>query len=149
MKKVNGKFVHKCNQDNILISNVTYKDGYYIAYIVYSQNNQFFFENERNHLPGILLIEAVRQKFLATLHIYFDVGEDKAFLMDGFTVEFKSYASLKRKVIIKTFFEKNKRTYAGKTELFQDGRLIAKFSSSCTVLSKKAVMRMEKSIEKY
>ena len=146
LNEIEGKFVHKKNKLNIAISEVTkdeIKNNIFHTYLIINKENNFFFENERKHIPGILLIEATRQNCMAIAHKYYNISFDKAFLINGFDGEFHSFANIDDPITIKTIVEKKNSKFLSKTIFYQNKIKLATFKSSFTTLSHRLVSKLE------
>ncbi|MBI3534383.1 MAG: hypothetical protein HY072_02705 [Deltaproteobacteria bacterium] len=94
-------------------------------------NENFFFDHEIDHIPGMLTANMIRQSVLVVCHLFLGVPFTKKFLMDNLEIKFHGLAKLNHKLhlycklpvlIMKGSFPKKARLFA---EVVQDGVSIA------------------------
>lgn len=148
---IDKDYVHKTNAENVLISDLIRHGDEVHSFLCVNSNHPFFFDHSREHIPGIMLIEAGRQKAMAVAHKYHEVSFDKVFFINEFQMKFFSFAKTSRPVIIKSkVFQTNAKSkhyfqFNLECSFHQDTRLIANVFGVFTVLSPKLLARLERS----
>jgi len=97
--KVQQEHVHKTEDKNrflrwLSVTENDQGDSVYRAEVRFIRDHPYFFEHERQHLPGLYIIEAGRQLGLAVPHLFLDVGYDYHSVLDGCDMSFTGFASL-------------------------------------------------------
>jgi len=101
--KIDKKFVHKTLTDNVLISEPIALDrarGLYRARIIADLSHPFFFDHPLGHLPGILLLEAVRQFGTAVSHLFYNAPFDSQFILHEIGAKFTAQVPADRITVI-------------------------------------------------
>lgn len=148
---IDKEYVHKTNADNVLISDLIRDGDEFHSFLCVNSNHPFFFDHSREHIPGIMLIEAGRQKAMAVAHKYHEVSFDKLFFINDFQMKFFSFAKTSRPVILKSkVFKRDSKSknyfqFTLECSFHQDTRLIATVLGAFTVLSAKLLARLERS----
>jgi len=91
--------VHKHFKENVFLSSITAQTDVpgqpvYLAKVRIRPDHPYFFEHARDHLPGLYIIEAGRQVGLAIPHIFYDVGYDYGFVLEGCDMRFSGFVNL-------------------------------------------------------
>lgn len=100
------ELVHKNEKENVLMANLSQESGDYknefnyefTSDLIVDLEHSFFFEHERGHIPGLLLIEAARQNGMAIAHKYVNIPLNMSFIMNEFKCEFCGFGSLHKPV---------------------------------------------------
>jgi len=146
LKCIEGKFVHKQNEVNIAISN-TFVDrkekNVFHSVLIVNLKNNFFFENNRDHLPAILFIEAARQQSMAITHQFLNIGFDRSFLANNVNCNFYNFANIYDEVQIRTIVKQNKTKASFDINFYQNNKKIAMINIVGTEVSPRLVSRME------
>ena len=84
VEKVKPEFAHKVNPDNVLIEKVECKDiekGEFYGKLIINREHMFFYDYpfEVDHIPGIVLIEAVKQMSCVVAHHFWKIPMTYAF----------------------------------------------------------------------
>lgn len=112
-------------------------------------NENFFFDHEIDHIPGMLTANMIRQAVLVVSHLFLGVPFSKKFIMDDIEVKFHGLAKLNRKLhiyckmpvlIMKGLHPRKARLFA---EVEQDGVLIASGFIDFRIYDPKAMARLE------
>lgn len=96
-ERIDGKWVHKRDPRNVLLSYVRETPGEAFAYetgVVLDVEHPFFFEHPLDHIPAMMLVEAGRQLGIAISHLYLDVPFDYLFATQSFDIRFTDFAEL-------------------------------------------------------
>lgn len=97
--QVDAELVHKHRPENVVLARLDrydpdHPDDRCVAEILVDPHHPYFFEHPVDHVPGLLLIEAVRQTGIAAVHQILGVPLDAAMVVDTFEVAFQRYAEL-------------------------------------------------------
>ncbi len=147
---IQRNLVHKNFDKNVLISDIKKiknKEDTYMGQCIIKKQHEFFFEHERNHIPGIYLIEAARQTALATGHKFYNIPLNWLFIINSMKIDFTSITSLDKTIYIKSIvnnkrYRKNILSKAEGTSVFiQDGKEIARMSGNWKIISNKIAKR--------
>jgi hypothetical protein len=148
---IDKDYVHKTNVENVLISDLIQHGDEFHSFICVNTNHPFFFDHSRDHIPGIMLIEAGRQKAMAIVHKYYQVSFDMVFFINDFQMKFFNFAKTSSPVILKSkVFNNNSKSknyfqFDLESSYYQDTHLIATVHGAFTVLSAKLLARLERS----
>ncbi|HIP13415.1 MAG TPA: hypothetical protein EYG73_11950 [Arcobacter sp.] len=146
LKCIEGKFVHKQNEINIAISN-TFVDkkesNVFNSVLIVNLKNKFFFENNRDHLPAILFIEAARQQSMAITHQYYNIGFDRSLLANNINCDFYNFANIYDEVQIRTIVKQKKTKSNFDISFYQNNKKISMINIVGTHVSPRLVSRME------
>lgn len=96
---VNKQHVHKTHAVNNFVKSVQLAESHPEHDLILSEftippDHPFFFEHEKGHIPGLMLIEAGRQAGTAMAHLIYHVDFDQAFILEDMDVEFLAFSSL-------------------------------------------------------
>ncbi len=147
---IDKRYVHKANEENVLISDIEKHGEEFCTSVIVNTEHPFFFEHAREHVPGLLLVEAGRQSSMAIVHKYYDVAFDKAFFINDFQMKFASFATtsspltIKSKVLNNASKSKNYFQLDFEIEFYQETKLVASLSVTFTVASEKLLARLER-----
>jgi acyl transferase domain-containing protein len=132
--RIDRNIVHKMQTENVLLSRLEQVEpDIVIGEVVQDIDHSFFYEHEKDHVPGLYLIEAARQFGIALAHLYYDVPHDCPFIMDDLRVRFFKFAETTRPLFIigqileKTHHNGNLTHMRSSATFMQDG------SDICTV----------------
>jgi len=103
LKRLDGKYVHKIHERNVLIAAVRQRPGqeeWYDAEMVHDMDHPFFFEHPLDHIPAMMLVEAGRQLGIAISHLFLGVPLGTLFATQSFDIRFTDFAEVKTPVII-------------------------------------------------
>lgn len=158
--------VHKNYEQNVLlhtIEKITSPSAFtaaaenvaqFRAEVKIHPNHSFFFEHERNHVPGLYLVEAGRQCGMAISHIFYDVPyDDCGFILDGFRINFENFASIHKPLFIHKeardiVYRRNRLTQmAFSGHFYQAKNTIATFDGKLIVLPKAIMSKMERAAD--
>ncbi len=118
--------VHKADAQNVLISRVQPLPGHsdvFLGEIYQHLTHPFFYEHPKDHVPGLYLIEAIRQFGTALSHLHYDVPMDDAFILDDMQVKFHSFAETSRPLFVICLIQ-NKRHARGRLEQMRSQGLL-------------------------
>ncbi len=147
---INKEYVHKSNAENVLISDIERYDDLFHTSIIVDTKHPFFFEHPREHVPGLLLVEAGRQNAMAIVHKYYDIAFDQAFFINDFQMKFTGFAttslplSIKSKVINNNSKSKNYLLLDFEITFYQEAKQVAFLSVTFTIASPKLLARLER-----
>lgn len=108
-------------------------ENFHYAQMHVGIDHAFFFEHPNEHLPGLMLIEAIRQFGLACSHLFLNVPmEGIHFILSDFSVKYRGYLELNRPILFEgqisnaSYNKKGMITFADySTDVFQNGRKMA------------------------
>lgn len=103
--RLDAALVHKHRRENVALIRVDrydpdHPDDRCLAEVLVDTEHPYFFEHPVDHVPGLLLIEAVRQAGIAGVHAILGVPLDAAMVVDGFEVAFTRYAELDQPLFV-------------------------------------------------
>lgn len=151
------KMAHKTNKENVFIDNLIEESGalnngfqyQYKSNFKACLNHSFFFEHERNHIPGLMLIEAGRQNSLIISHKFLKVPIHTSFIMNNISFDFFKVAHLYKSIKVYTSVEviKNSKNriieYIHEAYMIQNENEIAKAKGSFMVLPNTVLKKLE------
>jgi 2-oxo-3-(phosphooxy)propyl 3-oxoalkanoate synthase len=103
LKRIDGKYVHKIIQRNVLIAELRKspdQDDYYDAEMVNDMEHPFFFEHTLDHIPAMMLVETGRQLGIAIAHLFLNVPLGTMFATQSFDIRFTDFAETGTPVMI-------------------------------------------------
>jgi hypothetical protein len=103
LKRIDGKYVHKIHERNVLLADVRPKPGeedWFEAEMVVDADHPFFFEHPLDHVPAMMLVETGRQLGIAISHLYLGVPLGTMFATRSFDIEFTEFAETCAPVLI-------------------------------------------------
>jgi hypothetical protein len=103
LKRLDGKYVHKIHERNVLIADVRQRpsqEEWYDAEMVHDMDHPFFFEHPLDHIPAMMLVEFGRQLGIAISHLFLGVPLGTMFATRSFDIRFTDFAETKTPVII-------------------------------------------------
>lgn len=91
--RIDKSLVHKYKEHNVLLSRVEkLNESIIIGEAVQDINQPFFYEHPKDHVPGMYIIEAVRQMVTAVPHLYYGVLMDTPYILDELRAQFHKFA---------------------------------------------------------
>jgi hypothetical protein len=93
--RIDRSVVHRSRSEHVFISPIEVVAGaadLYEADVVADQRHAFFYEHPLDHVPGLLLVEAVRQMGTAVTHLYYGAATDSAFVLNDMDIKFTQFA---------------------------------------------------------
>jgi hypothetical protein len=109
-RTLDKRLVHKSCDDNVLVSHIeavpdpaqpeqddgtpSARSDHFRGILCVHKDHTFFFEHDRDHVPGLYLIEAARQMSIAIAHVFYKVSFDIEFVMTKSTAQFRNIANL-------------------------------------------------------
>ncbi|CAM3960092.1 beta-ketoacyl synthase N-terminal-like domain-containing protein [Pseudoalteromonas byunsanensis] len=92
--QIDQKLVHKHEKHNVLIAEMSRIDDsdWYASQLYHDPQHPFFYEHPQDHIPGLYLIEAVRQFGLASAHCFHNVPLKHPFVLDDMQINFSHFA---------------------------------------------------------
>ncbi|WP_147405892.1 AfsA-related hotdog domain-containing protein [Litorimonas taeanensis] len=156
-RPVTQRDVHKVQDQNRLISwleKLPSEEGetLYRAKVRILPAHAYFFEHDRHHIPGLYIIEAGRQIGLAIPHLFFDVGYDQAFVLDGCEMHFQGFANLSDELFIEArvfdaIFRKDKlQSLSFDGTFYQKGAALVRYQSHIRLFPERLLKRYEKQL---
>ena len=103
LKRIDGRYVHKLHEENVLIASVREtpgREGWYDAEMVHDMGHPFFFEHPLDHIPAMMLVEAGRQLGIAISHLFLGVTMGTMFATRSFDIRFTEFAETTTPVVI-------------------------------------------------
>lgn len=153
-KKIDRRFVHKANDENVVISDIIRRNDLgahtFECILTYDEKLPFFFEHYLDHIPGLLVIEAARQMGTATVHKFYDVDFDTIFILDIVNCKFTNFLEFKEQVIIQMAVDapensdKMRKGFSSVVSLMQNGEIRGVIDFRCTCIPKKMFIRMRR-----
>ena len=95
--RIEKHWVHKAEEQNVLISKLQeLETDSIVAEIVQDVSHPFFYEHPKDHVPGLYIIEAVRQFGTVLSHLYYNVPLRMPFILDDMQAQFYKFAETDR-----------------------------------------------------
>jgi excisionase family DNA binding protein len=151
--KIDKAFVHKKLEENVLIAHPKILDSVkniYRTKIIAELNHPFFFDHPLGHLPGILLLEAVRQFGTSLSHIYFNTPFGVQFILHEINSKFIAGAISEQNTFIDgivTDIVMRRgvlRKMKGTAYIHQHKQIIGEVSSSWSIIPDDVLSRIDK-----
>jgi hypothetical protein len=115
IRRVPRHWVHQHREDNVLLArHERLSPAVIMGEAARDLAHPFFFDHAQDHVPGMYVIEAVRQLITASAHAYFGVGPTRKFVLTEMNSQFAQFVELDR-----PFFMVSDHT----TSHFNDGTL--------------------------
>jgi A-factor biosynthesis hotdog domain len=102
-KRIDGRYVHKIHERNVLIADVRRRPGedeWYDAEMTHDMDHPFFFEHPLDHIPAMMLVETGRQLGIAISHLFLGVPLGTMFATRSFDIRFTDFAETMTPVVI-------------------------------------------------
>ena len=150
--KVDKKLVHKTMAENVLIAQPIALDpgrGIYRTKLIADLSHPFFFDHPLGHLPGILLLEAVRQFGTALSHLFYNTPFDSQFILDEINSRFIAEVSSDRETVIDgvvtdVVLKKHVlRSMKGTAYICQNDRVLGMIASTWSIVPAKVMARLD------
>lgn len=159
-RAINSHYVHKKNEENVLISNVTKVPETYISNAKNIVGNTFYsvalpkidcpfcFDHELDHIPFVMLIEIARQFGIAISHSHYDVPlQGYINMMDKLKFQTLNFVELDLPLLLICEDEilKDKKTTQERAVtfyLYQNNELCMKIESNIIVMKKEIYSRL-------
>lgn len=125
-------------------------DNIFYAEMHCDQNHPYYFEHPNDHVPGMMMIEFVRQALTACIHTYGNVPlNGYHFILSDLNVKFLNYLELNSpptvKIILKDYFAIDNTMWTDSifdTFIYQNGELKAEMSVRNSIMSSRGYKRM-------
>ncbi len=152
--KIDGKYVHKAKEENIIISDIHRQndigDNVFECNMVFDHDLPFFFEHYLDHVPGVLMIEAARQMKTAVSHLYYGIDFDHSFILFFTNATFNSFAELYRPVSLRLVMDESglntdkasRKIFNSTVFAIQDNDIKAEIQSRWRCVNKMVMNRM-------
>lgn len=147
--------VHKQFKENVFLSSITAQTdtaghAIYLAKVKIRPDHPYFFEHASDHLPGLYIIEAGRQVGLAIPHIFYDVGYDYGFVLEGCDMRFSGFVNLLDDLVVEcrifdTVYRRGKLQSLSFDGIFrQKGQACVHYQSHIKLIHRKLLSRYER-----
>jgi hypothetical protein len=103
LKRIDGRYVHKINESNVLIAAIRRRPGeeeWYDAEMTHDMDHPYFFEHPLDHIPAMMLVETGRQLGIAISHLFLGVPLGTMFATRSFDIRFTDFAETGTPVVI-------------------------------------------------
>jgi hypothetical protein len=113
------------------------------------RDHAFFFEHERAHIPGLYLMEAIRQMSMAVAHKFYNVAFELEFVLTDCSARFHHVANVEDSIIAEqalsrfTYRKGRLTSMYGTTTVRQGHFEIARLSGTMVFLSKSQLKYLE------
>ena len=159
------RLVHKCYDENVLLSQVERMPGkaeagegadqparedHFRGTLYVQRAHRFFFEHAREHVPGLYLIEAGRQMSVAVAHMFYGVPFGVEFIMTELNVDFRNMANIHDPLIAyntmsRHVFRKGQLSSMYSAGVIRQGELdVARMSGTMVMMDKGLMKRLER-----
>ena len=147
--------VHKQFRENVFLSSITpgtdeAGQAIYLAEVRVISDHPYFFEHSRDHLPGLYIIEAGRQLGLAIPHLFYDVGYDYGFVLEGCDMRFSGFINLTDSLFIECrifnpVYRRGKlQSLSFDGTFLQSGQACVQYQSHIKLIHRKLLARYER-----
>lgn len=134
---IDRHLVHKDREENVLLSRLEKLDlDWIIGEIYHNLSHTFFYEHPKDHVPGLYILEAVRQFGTALAHLYYDVPASTSFILNDLQAHFYHFAETDRPLYIianigdKVYLENRLFQLNNHTYLIQNEKVIAEVTGN-------------------
>lgn len=154
---IDKKYVHKKLDKNVAItrpSSVSKVEKLFRSQIIVAHQNDFFFDHDLRHLPGMLMIEASRQLGVAVTHIFYEIPLKDRFILNKISSRFfrlsNKVAPVYIDMLIKKELIKEKIIQFMKCECFihQNKHLIGTVSGNWSTVTASVFAKLEENINR-
>lgn len=154
---INKGYVHKKLDKNIVITfpqSLAEGKQKFRTRIVVANNNDFFFDHDLRHIPGMLIIEAVRQYCIAVSHAHFCIPMGDRFLINEINNRFIRLANKQDPtyldLIINKAMIRNNIIHYMKAACYihQNNKLIAVSTGTWSTVTKEVFIRLEEDVSR-
>ena len=146
------------NEERHLIAQIlekfvdTPKMDVYYANMFVNTDHLFFFEHPNDHVPGMMMIETIRQFIVACGHVYGNAPMDGTqLILNSLECQFLSYININYPILLRGTAVEFKLTRDGywqhvtlQIEVFQNSRCMALFNVKGTCISSKLFERIRR-----
>lgn len=144
---------HKHNHENVLISKPNkLEENIYLSELIVFQNNELIIDHQTGlHVQGMVLIEAIRQMFIAVVEKFFSEEKKSYVVFNDLKVEFHHFVfpfkiEIKQEIINTINKRGGAVLYESKFEISQLGKTVLLAYTSYTVYDKDYIEMKEKEI---
>jgi acyl-CoA synthetase (AMP-forming)/AMP-acid ligase II/3-oxoacyl-(acyl-carrier-protein) synthase/acyl carrier protein len=147
--RVDNSFCHKKNKENVLVSRFSachFADNLHLLELVRDKNHAFFYEHEMDHIPGMYLLESIRQCAEVVFH---SLSTEKiSFILNSITSEFFLFAEHDIPLFVIAHTEEataqaiSKGTCSMQFLLVQNMRVLSHFKITGTIVDQQSYQRM-------
>lgn len=131
---------HKHNQENVLISKPKQlKENIYLSELIIFQNNELIIDHQTGlHIQGMVLIEGIRQMFIAVVEKYFAQNKNLYIVFNNLKVGFQYFTfpfkvQIKQEIINRIMKKNGAVLYESKFEVTQLETTVLQAHTSYTV----------------
>ncbi len=151
--KLDKRYVHKRHDGNVVIAEPVPLDAkahLYRTRIVVDADHPFFFDHPLKHLPGMLLLEAVRQLGTASSHLFYNAPYDAQFILSEVAARFLAGARLDRLTLIDGLASEVEmkrgvlRRMKGTAYVHQDGQVLGTVTSAWLIVPDRVAGQLAK-----
>lgn len=102
IERLDKNWVHKAQEINVLVARIEqFQDDVILGELIQNVEHPFFYEHSVDHVPGLYLIEAVRQFATAATHLCYQVPRKQTvFVFDQLQVNFHSFAEVNQPLFV-------------------------------------------------
>jgi hypothetical protein len=134
---------------SMIFERATGRKDHFRGILYVHRDHTFFFEHERAHIPGMYLIEAIRQMSTAVAHMFYEVSFNLEFVMTECSAQFRNIANIDDPLIAeqtlsRLVYRKGRLvSMYGSTVIRQGNLEIAHMSGTMVFLSKSQLKYLE------
>ncbi len=144
--RMDKKNVHKALERNVLLGDIAKvgETGWYAAELFHDAEHPFFYEHAQDHIPGLYLIEAVRQFGIACAHLFQGVPHHLPFVLDDMHIQFDVFAEHAAPVYLVAeytdlfFKDGNLQRTHSRCHVIQNGTVLGSIEGRGTIMQKDA-----------
>lgn len=141
---IEKKFVHKHADNNTFICppiRLSHQENIYRTMMIMPSKNDFFLDHPIDHVPGLMILEAIRQVGTAICHIFLNVPLGRKFILYNINSQFFKLASWSQPIYIDLICQVNKVKFNTPREILATGyahqnkKIIGKMTSQWAILN--------------
>ncbi len=140
--RIARKLVHKAYDENVLVADIhQVSEKEYLAEMTQDSQHPYFYEHYLDHVPGLYVVEAVRQLATALCHLHRGVDFSHAFILNEVSVSFSHFieihvpAFIHLRITDETVRDNSIKLLEIEARVIQDGKEVAKVTGSGDVSS--------------
>lgn len=103
-ERIDRSLVHRSRAENVFVSSIRVvpdEADRYEADVIIDLSHSFFYEHPLDHVPGLLLVEAVRQMGTAITHLHYGAAFGSVFVLNEMQIKFSQFAEHTAPLLIK------------------------------------------------
>ncbi len=91
-RRIDRTLVHKAKWENVLVADVkALGENAFVAEMTQDSQHDYFYEHYLDHVPGLYVVEAVRQAATAISHLFKNIDNNHTFVLNNMNVSFSHF----------------------------------------------------------